>query len=61
MLVLVLFLLQAKQSNSKESVKKKRPLLVNVGLCLAPDVFQMVLDSENEAKGNLLDAGCVHV
>ncbi|XP_077311369.1 cilia- and flagella-associated protein 46 isoform X2 [Lithobates pipiens] len=41
---------QAKQSNSKESVRKKRPLLVNVGLCLAPDVFQMVLDSENEAK-----------
>ncbi|XP_073402610.1 cilia- and flagella-associated protein 46 [Dendrobates tinctorius] len=41
---------QAKQSNAKDSVQKKRPLLVNAGLCLAPDVFQMVLDSENEAK-----------
>ncbi|KAM4033890.1 cilia- and flagella-associated protein 46 isoform 2-T2 [Anomaloglossus baeobatrachus] len=41
---------QAKQSNAKDSVRKKRPLLVNAGLCLAPDVFQMVLDSENEAK-----------
>nr|DBA15094.1 TPA: hypothetical protein GDO54_004351 [Pyxicephalus adspersus] len=41
---------QAKQSSIKNSVRKKRPLLVNVGLCLAPDVFQMVLDSENEAK-----------
>ncbi|XP_018424750.1 PREDICTED: cilia- and flagella-associated protein 46-like, partial [Nanorana parkeri] len=44
---------QAKQSSSKDSVRKKRPLLVNVGLCLAPDVFQMVLDSENEAKVSL--------
>ncbi|XP_069836237.1 cilia- and flagella-associated protein 46 [Dendropsophus ebraccatus] len=41
---------QAKQSNTKDSVRKKRSLLVNAGLCLAPDVFQMVLDSENEAK-----------
>ncbi|XP_053548919.1 cilia- and flagella-associated protein 46-like [Bombina bombina] len=41
---------QAKQSNSKDSVRKKRSLLVNAGLCLAPDVFQMVLDSENDAK-----------
>ncbi|XP_068112949.1 cilia- and flagella-associated protein 46 isoform X2 [Hyperolius riggenbachi] len=41
---------QAKQSNSKDSVRKKRPLLVNVGLCLAPDAFQMVLESENESK-----------
>ncbi|XP_071987329.1 cilia- and flagella-associated protein 46 isoform X2 [Engystomops pustulosus] len=41
---------QAKQSNAKDSVRKKRSLLVNAGLCLAPDGFQMVLDSENEAK-----------
>ncbi|KAG9484777.1 hypothetical protein GDO78_008080 [Eleutherodactylus coqui] len=41
---------QAKQSNAKDSVRKKRALLVNAGLCLAPDAFQMVLDSENEAK-----------
>ncbi|XP_056385225.1 cilia- and flagella-associated protein 46 isoform X2 [Hyla sarda] len=41
---------QAKQSNTKDSVRKKRSLLVNAGLFLAPDVFQMVLDSENEAK-----------
>ncbi|KAM3912864.1 cilia- and flagella-associated protein 46 [Leptodactylus fuscus] len=43
---------QAKQSNAKDSVRKKRSLLVNAGLCLAPDVFQMVLDSENEAKAS---------
>ncbi|XP_053305919.1 cilia- and flagella-associated protein 46 [Spea bombifrons] len=41
---------QAKQCNSKDSVRKNRALLVNAGICLAPDVFQMVLDSENEAK-----------
>ncbi|KAM9325060.1 LOW QUALITY PROTEIN: cilia- and flagella-associated protein 46 [Gastrophryne carolinensis] len=41
---------QAKHSDPGDSVRKKRPLLVNVGLCLAPDVFQMVLDSENESK-----------
>ncbi|KAM4636947.1 cilia- and flagella-associated protein 46 [Discoglossus pictus] len=41
---------QAKQSSLKDSVRKKRSLLVNAGLSLAPDVFQMVLDSENEAK-----------
>ncbi|KAG8435302.1 hypothetical protein GDO86_013309 [Hymenochirus boettgeri] len=41
---------QAKLTNSKDSVRKKRALLVNAGLCLAPDVFQMVLDSENESK-----------
>uniref|UniRef100_A0A8C5PTU7 Cilia and flagella associated protein 46 n=1 Tax=Leptobrachium leishanense TaxID=445787 RepID=A0A8C5PTU7_9ANUR len=41
---------QAKQCNSKDPLRKKRSLLVNAGMCLAPDVFQMVLDSENEAK-----------
>ncbi|XP_031761821.1 cilia- and flagella-associated protein 46 isoform X2 [Xenopus tropicalis] len=41
---------QAKQVSPMDSVRKKRSLLVNAGLCLAPDVFQMVLDSENEAK-----------
>ncbi|XP_075034359.1 cilia- and flagella-associated protein 46 [Mixophyes fleayi] len=41
---------QAKQASVKDTVRKKRSLLVNAGLCLAPDVFQMVLDSENEAK-----------
>ncbi|KAM8924779.1 cilia- and flagella-associated protein 46 [Pelodytes ibericus] len=41
---------QAKQCNSKDSVRMKRSLLVNAGICLAPDVFQMVLDSENEAR-----------
>lgn len=35
----------------KDSVRKKRALLVNAGLALAPDTFQIVLDSENEAKG----------
>ncbi|XP_075468672.1 cilia- and flagella-associated protein 46 isoform X5 [Ascaphus truei] len=41
---------QAKQSNSKDTVRQKRSLLVNAGLCLAPNTFQMVVDSENEAK-----------
>lgn len=32
-------------------MRKKRALLVTAGLALAPDTFQIVLDSENEAKG----------
>lgn len=43
--------LQAKKAIPKDSVRKKRALLVNAGLALAPDAFQIVLDSENEAKG----------
>lgn len=46
-----LFLLQAKKAIPKDSVRKKRALLVNAGLALAPDTFQIVLDGENEAKG----------
>lgn len=34
-------------------MRQKRSLLVNAGLALAPDLFQVVLDSENEAKGNV--------
>lgn len=34
-------------------MRKKRSLLVNAGLALAPDTFQIVLDSENEAKGKV--------
>uniref|UniRef100_K7EC54 Cilia and flagella associated protein 46 n=1 Tax=Ornithorhynchus anatinus TaxID=9258 RepID=K7EC54_ORNAN len=41
---------QAKKARQKDSVRKKRALLVNAGLALAPDTFQIVLDSENEAK-----------
>ncbi|XP_047615394.1 cilia- and flagella-associated protein 46 isoform X9 [Phacochoerus africanus] len=41
---------QAKKALAKDSVRKKRALLVNAGLALAPDTFQVVLDSENEAK-----------
>ncbi|XP_072485234.1 cilia- and flagella-associated protein 46 isoform X4 [Notamacropus eugenii] len=41
---------QAKKAKPKDSVRKKRALLVNVGLALAPDAFQIVLDGENEAK-----------
>ncbi|XP_044276023.1 cilia- and flagella-associated protein 46 [Varanus komodoensis] len=41
---------QAKKGTSKDSVRKKRSLLVNAGLALAPEAFQIVLDSENEAK-----------
>ncbi|KAF6107967.1 cilia and flagella associated protein 46 [Phyllostomus discolor] len=41
---------QAKKATPKDSVRKKRALLVNAGLALAPDAFQIVLDGENEAK-----------
>ncbi|XP_045438178.1 cilia- and flagella-associated protein 46 [Pipistrellus kuhlii] len=41
---------QAKKAMPKDSVRKKRALLVNAGLALAPDTFQIVLDSENETK-----------
>lgn len=46
------FSLQAKKGTANDSVRKKRSLLVNAGLALAPEAFQVVLDSENEAKGN---------
>ncbi|XP_069914365.1 cilia- and flagella-associated protein 46 isoform X3 [Oryctolagus cuniculus] len=41
---------QARKAAHRDSVRKKRALLVNAGLALAPDTFQIVLDSENEAK-----------
>ncbi|XP_021083734.1 cilia- and flagella-associated protein 46 isoform X2 [Mesocricetus auratus] len=41
---------QAKKATLKDSARKRRALLVNAGLALAPDTFQIVLDSENEAK-----------
>ncbi|XP_045147306.1 cilia- and flagella-associated protein 46 [Echinops telfairi] len=44
---------QAKKVMPKDSVRKKRALLVNAGLALAPDAFQIVLNSENEAKVSL--------
>jgi len=31
----------------------KRSLLIKVGLALAPDVFDIALDSENEAKATI--------
>ncbi|XP_025029883.1 cilia- and flagella-associated protein 46, partial [Python bivittatus] len=41
---------QAKKGTANDNVRKKRSLLVNAGLALAPEAFQVVLDSENEAK-----------
>nr|XP_031529914.1 cilia- and flagella-associated protein 46 [Vicugna pacos] len=41
---------QAKKAMPKDSVRKKRALLVKAGLALAPDAFQTVLDSENATK-----------
>ncbi|XP_064287730.1 cilia- and flagella-associated protein 46 isoform X2 [Passer domesticus] len=46
----VMLIEQAKRGNQKDNMRKKRSLLVNAGLALAPDSFQRVLDSENEAK-----------
>ncbi|XP_034148794.1 cilia- and flagella-associated protein 46 isoform X2 [Esox lucius] len=37
---------QAKCGQLLEDVKKRRPTLVNAGLCLAPDAFQDVLDAD---------------
>lgn len=51
-----LLLSQAKKATPRDSVRKKRALLVTAGLALAPDTFQIVLDSENEAKGRC----CLH-
>ncbi|XP_064922681.1 cilia- and flagella-associated protein 46 isoform X3 [Columba livia] len=41
---------QAKRGKQEDDVRKKRALLINAGLALAPDSFKVVLDSENEAK-----------
>uniref|UniRef100_A0A8C3QM37 Cilia and flagella associated protein 46 n=1 Tax=Cyanoderma ruficeps TaxID=181631 RepID=A0A8C3QM37_9PASS len=49
----VMLIEQAKRGNQKDNVRKKRSLLVNAGLALAPETFQKVLDSENEAKVSL--------
>ncbi|XP_010138787.1 PREDICTED: tetratricopeptide repeat protein 40, partial [Buceros rhinoceros silvestris] len=46
----VMMIEQAKRGKQKDTVRKKRSLLVNAGRALAPDSFQIVLDSENEAK-----------
>ncbi|XP_069467509.1 cilia- and flagella-associated protein 46 isoform X2 [Ambystoma mexicanum] len=46
----VMILEQAKRGSEKDAVRKKRSLLVNACLALAAHEFQMVLDSENEAK-----------
>ncbi|CAN8215744.1 unnamed protein product [Coccothraustes coccothraustes] len=46
----VMLIEQAKRGKQKDNMRKKRSLLVNAALALAPDTFQIVLDSENEAK-----------
>uniref|UniRef100_A0A8C3ELL1 Uncharacterized protein n=1 Tax=Corvus moneduloides TaxID=1196302 RepID=A0A8C3ELL1_CORMO len=46
----VMLIEQAKRGKQKDNARKKRSLLVNAGLALAPDTFQIVLDSEKEAK-----------
>ncbi|XP_039927875.1 LOW QUALITY PROTEIN: cilia- and flagella-associated protein 46 [Hirundo rustica] len=46
----VMLIEQAKRGKQTDNVRKKRSLLVKAGLALAPDTFQIVLDSENEAK-----------
>lgn len=45
--------MQARRGKQKDNERKKRSLLVNAGLALAPDTFQIVLDSEKEAKGKV--------
>ncbi|XP_029465840.1 cilia- and flagella-associated protein 46 isoform X2 [Rhinatrema bivittatum] len=41
---------QAKKEIQNGNLRKNRPLLIKAGLALATDEFQIVLDSENEAK-----------
>ncbi|XP_071248936.1 cilia- and flagella-associated protein 46 isoform X7 [Salvelinus alpinus] len=41
---------QAKNGQPQEEVRKRRPMLVNAGLTLAPDAFQVVLDADSTAK-----------
>ncbi|XP_009995846.1 PREDICTED: tetratricopeptide repeat protein 40 [Chaetura pelagica] len=45
----IMMIEQAKRGKQNDE-RKKRFLLVNAGLALAPDSFQIVLDSENETK-----------
>ncbi|XP_062352270.1 cilia- and flagella-associated protein 46 [Cinclus cinclus] len=49
----VMLIEQAKRGKQKDNARKNRSLLVNAGLALAPDIFQIVLDSENEVKVSL--------
>uniref|UniRef100_U3JF47 Uncharacterized protein n=1 Tax=Ficedula albicollis TaxID=59894 RepID=U3JF47_FICAL len=46
----VMLIEQAKRGKQKDNARKNRCLLINAGLALAPDTFQIVLDSENEVK-----------
>ncbi|KAM9549280.1 cilia- and flagella-associated protein 46 isoform 2-T2 [Guaruba guarouba] len=46
----VMMIEQVKSRKQKDNARQKRSLLINAGLALAPDSFQVVLDSENEAK-----------
>ncbi|XP_074815211.1 cilia- and flagella-associated protein 46 isoform X2 [Natator depressus] len=55
----IIMIEQAKKGKQKDSVRKKRSLLVNAGLALAPDAFQIVLDSENEAKAQKKKASTI--
>lgn len=41
------------QASDSGSIRMKRSLLIKVGLALAPDVFDIALDSENEAKATI--------
>uniref|UniRef100_A0A8C5NQQ5 Cilia and flagella associated protein 46 n=1 Tax=Junco hyemalis TaxID=40217 RepID=A0A8C5NQQ5_JUNHY len=55
----VMLIEQAKRGKQKDNVRKTRSLLVHAGLALAPDTFQIVLDSENEAKGEVCAGHCI--
>uniref|UniRef100_A0A8B9G5Y2 Cilia and flagella associated protein 46 n=1 Tax=Amazona collaria TaxID=241587 RepID=A0A8B9G5Y2_9PSIT len=46
----VMMIEQVKSRKQKDNAGQKRFLLINAGLALAPNSFQVVLDSENEAK-----------
>jgi len=46
-------IIEQAQASDSGSIRMKRSLLIKVGLALAPDVFDIALDSENEAKATI--------
>ena len=46
-------IIEQAQASDSGSIRMKRSLLIKVGLALAPDVFDIALDGENEAKATI--------
>ncbi|KAM6956181.1 cilia- and flagella-associated protein 46 [Aplochiton taeniatus] len=46
----LMYIQQSKSGRPRDDVRMRRPALVNAGLALSPDAFQMVLDADCSAK-----------